>query len=115
MVDCCKCSRVWASNVGDAFASNLDFSSHTMVALGAVWILCRLYSRAISVWLTLGIGCAVTRVASHLHFTSDVVTAVAFCHGITFVIWHLLKRQHQATIVMSESISKNSFFSTKTS
>ena len=55
-------------------------SSHAAVAFGAVWVLCFLFPRATSVWLIVGIGCGLTRIAVNDHFASDVVSAAIIAY-----------------------------------
>jgi membrane-associated phospholipid phosphatase len=62
-------------------------SSHTMVAFGAVWMLCRLFPRAKWVWISLGVGCGVSRVLAQAHFVSDVVLAAVASFAITAWLW----------------------------
>ncbi len=62
-------------------------SSHTMVAFGAAWMLCRLFPRARWVWLGLAVGCGLTRVLAHAHFVSDVVVAALAAWATTAWLW----------------------------
>lgn len=62
-------------------------SSHALVALSGAFILCKLYPRAWPVWVTLGAGCALTRVQAHAHFLSDVVTAGVAAWMLVEVVW----------------------------
>jgi membrane-associated phospholipid phosphatase len=62
-------------------------SSHTMVAFGAAWMLCRLYPRARWVWMTLAVGCGLTRVLAQAHFVSDVVVAALASLATTTLLW----------------------------
>ena len=50
-------------------------SSHAAVAFAGAAMLSYLFPRTAPVWLLWALGCAVTRVMSQAHFTSDVVLA----------------------------------------
>lgn len=52
-------------------------SSHTMVAFGAAFMLCRLFPATRPIVLLLATGTAIARVASGAHFVSDVYVAAA--------------------------------------
>jgi membrane-associated phospholipid phosphatase len=62
-------------------------SSHTMVAFGAAWMLCRLFPQARWVWITLAVGCGVSRVLAQAHFVSDVVVAALAAFATTSWLW----------------------------
>ncbi len=62
-------------------------SSHTMVAFGAAWMLCRLFPRARWVWIGLAAGCGLSRVLAHAHFVSDVVVAGLAAWATTAWLW----------------------------
>jgi membrane-associated phospholipid phosphatase len=62
-------------------------SSHTMVAFGAAWMLCRLFPRARWVWISLAVGCGLSRVLAHAHFVSDVTVAALAAWATTAWLW----------------------------
>lgn len=62
-------------------------SSHTMVAFGAVWMLCRLFPQARVVWIALAVGCGASRVLAQAHFVSDVVVAALAAFATTAWLW----------------------------
>lgn len=61
-------------------------SSHVAVAFAAVWVLCRVHPRASLVWILIGGGCAVSRVAHNGHYLSDVVGAAALSYGVVLAL-----------------------------
>lgn len=63
-------------------------SSHTAVAFGAAFMLCRLHPAATPIWLVIGVGCAATRVLARAHFTSDVVAAAFLGYAVAWALWH---------------------------
>lgn len=69
-------------------------SSHTMVAMGAAVVLARLYPRTRWLWITLAIGCGLTRVMARAHYASDVAVAgvAAWLIGDRIMRWALRKR-----------------------
>ena len=71
-------------------------SSHTMVAFGAAAALCRLYPRAKWVWISLAIGCGVTRVIARAHFASDVVLGAAAGWGVGVFVARKVARPETA-------------------
>lgn len=62
-------------------------SSHALVAFAGAFILCKLYPRAWPVWLTLAVGCGLSRVLAHAHFLSDVVTAAVAAWFVVEICW----------------------------
>lgn len=62
-------------------------SSHTAVAFAAVWTLWRLYPRATAVWLFIGLGCALSRLARNDHFASDVVGGILVGYAVVAALW----------------------------
>lgn len=75
-------------------ASNLGFpSSHTAVAFGAAWVLCRLKPRLAPIWIALAIGCGVQRVLERAHFVSDTVGAALVAYAVVAVLWSLHERK----------------------
>lgn len=66
-------------------------SSHSMVAFGAAFALCRLFPRAAPLWIALGAGCGVTRVIDRDHFLSDVVLAMALAFGTAWTLARVLR------------------------
>jgi membrane-associated phospholipid phosphatase len=62
-------------------------SSHAGVALGAAFMLARLFPRARYVWYTLGVGCAYSRVAAGAHFLSDVVVSGVLAFLVVALLW----------------------------
>lgn len=62
-------------------------SSHTMVAFGAAAMLAYLFPKARWVWLSLAIGCGLTRILSQAHFLSDVVVAAIAAFATTSWLW----------------------------
>lgn len=79
-------------------------SSHTTVAFGAAFILCRLYPRATIVWVALATGCALTRVAAHAHFLSDVTLGAI----VSWVVAELLWRRYSSLVMMNSGRPSNS-------
>ena len=63
-------------------------SSHTAVAFGAAWALCRMHPEARVVWLSIGIGCGATRLMAGAHWMSDVIGAAVVSYA---VVWALAK------------------------
>ncbi len=72
-------------------------SSHTAIAFGATWMLCRLYPRASPVWLFLAVGCGVSRVGAQSHFLSDTVVSALIAFALVRCLWnwHLWNRQRE--------------------
>jgi undecaprenyl-diphosphatase len=66
-------------------------SSETAVAFAAAAALARLFPEARALWYSLAVGCALTRVASGAHFTSDVVLAALVGYVTTLTLW---RRRH---------------------
>lgn len=62
-------------------------SSHVVVAFGALAMLSLLFPRARPVWYALGIGCAMSRVAAHAHFVSDVTAAAIVGIAVSAGLW----------------------------
>jgi membrane-associated phospholipid phosphatase len=62
-------------------------SSHVVVAFGALGMLSLLFPRARPVWYALGIGCALSRVAAHAHFMSDVTAAAIIGIAVSAGLW----------------------------
>lgn len=73
-------------------------SSHAAVAFGAAFMLNRLYPRATVVWVALAVGCAVTRVAAHAHFVSDVTLGALVAWAVAAWLW-----KRYASLVMMKS------------
>jgi len=61
-------------------------SSHSAVAFAAVWVLCRLHPRASVLWILIGAGCAVSRLARNDHFLSDVVGGAILAYGVVMML-----------------------------
>ncbi len=61
-------------------------SSHSAVAFAAVWVLCRLHPRASLMWILIGVGCAVSRLARNDHFLSDVVGGAIVAYGVVMML-----------------------------
>ena len=57
-------------------------SSHALVALAALAMMCHLFPRARILWIVLGAGCALSRIATGAHFLSDVVASAAIGHAV---------------------------------
>lgn len=64
-------------------------SEHVAVAFGALWMLCRMFPGGWPVFVTLGVGCAGSRLINADHYLSD--TYVAAIVGFV-VTWALVKR-----------------------
>jgi membrane-associated phospholipid phosphatase len=62
-------------------------SSHSAVAFGAVWTLCRLYPAATPIWLLVGAGCGVSRLVGADHYVSDVVGGALVAWLVVAVLW----------------------------
>ena len=62
-------------------------SSHSAVAFGAAFMLCRLHPAGTPVWLILAAGCAATRVLARAHFLSDVVAGAVLGYAVAWVLW----------------------------
>jgi undecaprenyl-diphosphatase len=62
-------------------------SSEVAVAFAAATILARLFPEAWLLWYALAAGCALTRVASGAHFTSDVLLAALVGYVCALVLW----------------------------
>ena len=62
-------------------------SSHAVVAFGAAAILARLFPRAKYVWYAAAIGCAVSRLLAHAHYSSDVVAGACIGIAVAAMIW----------------------------
>jgi membrane-associated phospholipid phosphatase len=62
-------------------------SSHAMVAFGAAAMLAYLFPRARWVWLSLAIGCGLTRILSQAHYLSDVVVAAIAAFATSAWLW----------------------------
>jgi membrane-associated phospholipid phosphatase len=67
-------------------------SSHAAVAFGAVWILCRLYPRAAPVWLLIGVGCGLSRLAGGDHYVSDIVGGALVAYAVAAAMWRVRAR-----------------------
>lgn len=67
-------------------------SSEAAVAFGAAFALARLYPRTAVIWYALGVGCALTRVAAHAHFLSDVVLAALVAWAVVALLWRRFGR-----------------------
>lgn len=63
-------------------------SSHTIVAFGAAFMLCRLFPRAAPIWILLAAGCGFTRVLVQAHFVSDIVVAAVAAWAVAAWLWH---------------------------
>ena len=61
-------------------------SSHTAVAFGAAWALCRMHPEGKVLWVLLGLGCGMTRVMAGAHWVSDVVGAALVAYA---AVWGL--------------------------
>ncbi len=75
----------------DTFStSNLSMpSSHSAVAFGAVFMLCRLHPGAWPLWIGMGLGCGMQRVLAHAHFVSDVYAAAILGYACAAAFWAL--------------------------
>jgi membrane-associated phospholipid phosphatase len=62
-------------------------SSEVAVAFAAATVLARLFPDAWLLWYALAVGCALTRVASGAHFTSDVILAALVGYVSTLILW----------------------------
>ncbi len=62
-------------------------SSHALVAFTAAAILARLFPRSRYVWWALAWGCALTRVAAHAHFFSDVMASFVISWAVGAWVW----------------------------
>ncbi len=62
-------------------------SSHALVAFGAAAVLARMFPRARWIWWGLAWGCALTRVAAHAHFLSDVTASFLIAWPLGAWIW----------------------------
>jgi membrane-associated phospholipid phosphatase len=62
-------------------------SSHTAVAFGAAFMLCRLHPAATPIWLIIGAGCAATRVLSRAHYVSDAVAGAFLGYAVAWALW----------------------------
>jgi membrane-associated phospholipid phosphatase len=78
--------RSWLDRPFDSSGLGLP-SGHATVAFAATWVLCRLYPRAMPVWLFWGVGCAVSRLLDRAHFLSDVYLAGLFTFVLVRLLW----------------------------
>jgi membrane-associated phospholipid phosphatase len=62
-------------------------SSHVVVAFGALAMLGLLFPRARPVCYALAAGCAISRVAAHAHFVSDVTLAAVIGIATAVLLW----------------------------
>jgi len=62
-------------------------SSEAAVAFAAAAALARLFPETGLLWYALAAGCALTRVASGAHFTSDVVLAAFVGYAVVWILW----------------------------
>jgi membrane-associated phospholipid phosphatase len=62
-------------------------SSHTAVAFGAAWALCRLHPRAAPLWMLIGVACGVSRIGNNAHFASDVVGGALVGFLVVAMLW----------------------------
>lgn len=60
-------------------------SSHAMVAFGAIWALCILFPQARIVWIFIGVGCAMSRMAHQAHLLGDVYIAAILSYIIQLI------------------------------
>jgi membrane-associated phospholipid phosphatase len=82
--------RSWLDRPFDSSGLGLP-SGHATVAFAAAWVLCRLYPRAMPVWLLLGVGCALSRLLDRAHFLSDVYLAGLFTYVLVRLLWPLFE------------------------
>lgn len=78
--------RDWADRPFSTAGLGLP-SSHVIVAFGALAMLGLLFPRARPVCYLLAAGCAVSRVASHAHFVSDVTLAAILGIATAWLLW----------------------------
>jgi len=78
--------RAWSDRTFSTAGLGIP-SSHVMVAFGALAMLARLFPRARPVWYLLAAGCAVSRVAAHAHFLSDVTAAGILGIIVAGLLW----------------------------
>jgi membrane-associated phospholipid phosphatase len=67
-------------------------SSHTAVAFGAAWWLCRLYPRGSALWIAIGAACGFSRLWRNAHFASDVVGAALVAYLVVAALWRVRER-----------------------
>ena len=79
-------------------------SSHAAVAFAAVFMLCRIYPRGSVIFISLGTGCAISRVLVGAHYFSDVLVAAMCGYAVAYFISRHKKvrpaipsRKHPAT------------------
>lgn len=65
-------------------------STHAIVAFAGASAMAHLSPRSAPVWLTLGAGCALTRLLDGKHFLSDVVAAAALAAGLVAILWEAM-------------------------
>jgi len=68
-------------------------SSHTMVAFGAMFMLCRLFPRAWVIWVLLGAACGLGRVLERDHYLSDAALAGVLAYLAAWCVWRLHRRE----------------------
>lgn len=78
--------RAWSDRTFSTAGLGMP-SSHVVVAFGAFAMLVRLFPRARPVWYLLAAGCAMSRVAAHAHFLSDVTAAAVLGIVVAELLW----------------------------
>jgi membrane-associated phospholipid phosphatase len=86
LTDGAHVSRPWSDHPFSTAQLGLP-SSEVAVAFAAAAVLARLFPRAWLLWYALAVGCALTRVASGAHFTSDVLLAALVGYFSTLILW----------------------------
>lgn len=75
--------------------SNLGMaSSHTAVAFGGAFMLCRLFPAAAPVALLAAAGCGLTRLLSGAHFLSDVTVGAMLAYAVSSALARLAGRNN---------------------
>jgi len=86
--------RPWTEDFWSA--SNLGLpSSHAAVAFGAAFAMCRVFPRAASVFLAVGIGCSISRLLAGAHFLSDVFAGAGLAFFIVAGVYALDRRNNR--------------------
>ena len=64
-------------------------SSHTAIAFGAAFMLCRLHPAAWPLWFALGAGCALQRILANAHYLPDVYAAAILAYICAALLWSM--------------------------
>ncbi len=69
-------------------------SSHAMVAFAAAFALSRLLPQARPIWLSLALGCGLTRLLDHAHYPSDIALAALGGYAAAWTVAALIPLNH---------------------